>query len=221
MDTVFRGGLLVLLLYCGIAQAQEDAYHTHLQRELETVHHVSGGAWMFSETEETTLSLSELVNVTEQVRDNDNTRWPFTRYMEIRVPEQRTNPWDNRVRFPIQRPVKSGDALLLAVWLNTIEAEHPLALVFEAANPPHAQSLHQETFISPGWELWLLPFEAQTDYNLGEAHFQLNLGNMQGMLQIGGLALLNFGKKYPVKDLPSTTHHLSYTGRPPDAAWLQ
>lgn len=221
MYTVFRGGLLVLLLYCGTVQAQQDAYHTHLQRELETVHHISGGAWMFSETEETTLSLSELDNVTEQVRDNDDTRWPFTRYLEIRVPEQRANPWDNRVRFPIQRPVKSGDALLLAVWLNTIEAEHPLALVFEAANPPHTQSLNQEAFISPGWELWLLPFEAQTDYNLGEAHFQLNLGTMRGMIQLGGLALFNFGKKYPVKDLPSTTHHLSYTGRASEAAWRQ
>ena len=211
------------LLLCGATHldAVEDMYHQNIRSQLEQQYGISGGTWALADNETQAIDKNEYLNCTGII-----TSWrglePFSRIAELCVEDIRINPWDQAVRLNSSIPVQKGDALLLIMWMNNVDSTaktHAITHVFETTESPFEKSLYLDSVIKPGWRQWLIPFEAETNYAAGHSRYQLNLGHMKGDLQIAGVAIINFGVRYQVKDLPLSTHHLEYDGREDSATW--
>lgn len=202
--------------------AQEDDYHTALRTQLESDYNISGSTWVLSETEQATNGKIQLTRVTKKTIAAGDTL-PFSQIQQLSVASRGDNSWDNAVRILTNADVKKGDALLLIIWLNTLEADEGISnkinFKFELTASPYTQSLNFGATIKPGWRMWMLPFESDIDYAAQNARFQIDMGHMAGVMQVGGIAVMNFGTTYTVDDLPMSEHHLDYEGSEPDAPW--
>ncbi len=212
--------LFFFLIGASILFAQ-DEYHQKLLNQLETEFDVTDGEWVLSDNEKSTNGRLQATNVSRKTLDYSGEH-PFSKVLQLTVSSRGENGWDNAVRFPSSKDVKKGDALLAVIWMNSIESDEKYNHVthkFELTSNPWTQSLILGADIKPGWRQWFLPFEAEVDYDAGQGRYQLDMGHMKGVIKIAGLAVINFGKKYEVDDLPMSTHHMDYDGREPGAAW--
>ncbi len=214
--------LFFILLFSVSLFAEEDDYHKTLRSLLETEHNITGGDWVLGDTEQSTNAKINLTNVARKSIDAGDDV-PFSKILQLSVTKRGNNSWDNATRFPTSQEVKKGDVLLLVLWLNSIEAEegdiNHITFKFELSSSPYTQSLYFGADIKPGWRMWMLPFDADVDYPAGGSRFQMDMGHMVGVLQIGGVAVINYGSKYSADDLPMSDHHLDYQGSEPDAPW--
>ncbi|NBC17995.1 MAG: T9SS type A sorting domain-containing protein [Bacteroidetes bacterium] len=228
MQTVLRtniplGLLLISVLLGAMAQqasAQEDAYHQWLRDQLEQDHGVTGGAWALGATEAAAFDPVYPVGVTEQMIDVPGQ--PFTRAVRFEVASVGANPWDRAAYLPIEQAISEGDVLLLVVWIRSLNAERgdgAVRSIIGENQPPFRQPVSQLQLMTGEWQQWLLPFEADLDLPVGQGQYGLQMGFMEQTLELGGLALINYGDAYAVDDLPRTDYDLDYAGRDPGAAW--
>lgn len=219
----FLGLLLVLVIAVpATLLAQDDAYHQALRTQLQGDYTLTGGTWVFSGQEEATMNRGALTAV---VRTSGVAQGlPFTRFDTYQNTVTRTNPWDSAVRFPTAATIEQGDALLLIFWVRGVasaENQGQVDYIFELTRAPWDKSLAQTRSVQreSGWQQWMIPFEAAQRYGVGEGRFQINMGYLAQTIDIGGLALINYGRQYTVDDLPQSTFHLDYEGRDPAATW--
>ncbi|NNE70727.1 MAG: T9SS type A sorting domain-containing protein [Rhodothermales bacterium] len=202
--------------------AQEDAYHESLRATLTAEYGLTGGDWVFSEVESTTLALSQPTGVSSRSIPASGDV-PFSSVREFTVASPGANPWDRTVRFPTQATVAQGDALLLVVWIrHTAPAGDRAHIepIFERTSSPYEKSLQTAVEFDGGvWQQLILPFEAVDDYSTGSARIQFNMAFKTQTLEIGGLALLNYGAAVSVGSLPEVRPAASYDGRDSAAAW--
>jgi endo-1,4-beta-xylanase len=194
--------------------AQEDAYHAGLRAMLQSQYGITGGRWLLGDSEETTLSHAVWSRVTTAQTASDQPS--FTQTLHLTAAEKQPHSWDAYIRFPTTLPTQSGDALLLMVWINSGESVKSATHVFESEQEPFTESLYANAEIQPEWQLWILPFTAQSS---GSAHYQLNLGGFSGSVQMSAPAILNFEKKYRTYELPVVSPSLAYEGHEQGAAW--
>lgn len=212
----------LVLLGTQEAFAQEDAYHQALRAQLQQDYNLTGGTWVFSGQEHATMQRAQLTLVNKTVGTAQGL--PFTRYDTYTNAAARPNPWESAVRYPIASTIQQGDALLLVFWVRGVQSSEnqgQVDYIFELTRSPWTKSLAQtRTFQrESGWQQWLVPFEAAESYGVGEGRYQINMGYLAQTLDIGGLAIINYGTQYRVDDLPQSTFHLDYDGRDPNAAW--
>ncbi len=219
--------LPVLILVFGLkliarpAHAQPDAYHAALLAQLEADHGLTGGGWVFGDTENETLSGLYVTGTT--VRQNGTvTGQPFTRSVSFRIPVRGANPWDNVVGIPTDITLAAGDRALLVLWLRGVSAERATGFAnakFEMNREPWTASLESGLIPTAEWRQWFIPFEADIEHLAGQAQVVLHLGIMAQELEIGGITLINYGTTYALDDLPRSTYDQDYEGREPEAAW--
>ena len=212
---------MLVLALISLTFADEDSYHQALRTQLQTEFGVTGGEWMLSDAENSTNAKASLTNVSRKTITWEGDE-PFTQVLELKTSRRQNNPWENAVRFNTGSAIKRGDVLLLVIWMNSIESDdtvNHITHIFELTSSPYTKSLDQSGDIKAGWRQWMLPFTAEMDYAAGQARYQLNMGYMAGTIQIAGLAVINYGAKYTVDDLPMSKHHLDYIGREDDAQW--
>jgi len=213
--------IIVLLTTTAMLHAVEDMYHQNIRSQLKQQYGITGGSWALYDSERQTNDKMQLINVSGSVKSLRGDE-PFSEIIELTVDQIRINPWDNAVRFNTTIPIQKGDALLLIVWMNNIDAsvaKHPMTQVFEETASPFTKSLYLDSEVKSGWRQWFIPFKAEKDYPANQARYQLNLGHTKGVLAIAGAALLNFGAQYSIDELPMSTHHLEYDGREDNAPW--
>ena len=223
LPNIFKVSCIVLSLILFGSLYAQDAYHNALESDLLHNYGLSGGIWVLSDSEEATNEKIQPTNV-DVDRPAVHSDLSFSQILQLDVPQQGANSWDNAVRFPVDVPIQQGDALLLVIWTNSIssfdEKSNPVTFKYELTMSPWTQALNFPAQIDTGWRQWLIPFQAQIDYSAGQSRFQIDMGLMQGTLQIGGLAVLNYQDKYTVDQLPRTSH-LNYEGREEGAEWRE
>lgn len=203
------------------AWAQEDAYHSGLKTQLEQQYGVTGGTWTFGTQEASVLGLANPSSGVK-VENAPVSGQSFSRALRLTVMQPTGNAWERTIRFPIQQPMQAGDAMLLVMWLRhtwPADEEGRVEPVFEMAASPYTKSLSEAYGVPGEWTLYLLPFGAALDHAAGAARFQLNMGQQRQMIELGGLALINYGQAYTVDQLPEVTPAQTYGGRSPDAPW--
>jgi GH35 family endo-1,4-beta-xylanase len=214
--------LMFILLFTLSLCAEEDDYHKALRTQLETDYNISGGDWVLGDNENSTNGKIQLTNVTRKLLDAGD-ELPFAKTVQLNIAKRGANGWDNAVRFPTSADIKEGDALLLVIWLNTVEADegtsNKINFKFELSQSPYTQSLNFGATIKPGWRMWMLPFDSDIDYPAAGARFQMDMGHMAGVIEAGGIAVINYGTAYSVDELPMSDHHFDYDGSEPDAPW--
>ena len=199
--------------------AQEDAYHSQLRTQLQNDFGISGGTWLISDSENTTLSSSwapegvtkEFIDVTGQ---------PFTRAVRVATNDRPLNFWNYFIHFNAKNTVANGDVLLLIVSVRGLEGERGRGFinhVFGLGQAPYTSVVSQKQSPTADWQQWMIPFEVNTD--LPTSWYKVHLGYQAQTIELGGIAVLNFGQTYTVDDLPHSTFHLDYEGREPDADW--
>ena len=205
-----------------LAKTTEDQYHQALRTQFEEVYGLQGGGWVLSDTEQATNTKISLTKTTMEIESAADSL-PFAQTINLTVAARGNNSWDNAIRIPSGAEIKSGDVLLLVVWINTVASDegnvNHVSFKYELTESPWTQSLHLPTKIKEGWRQWMIPFTSKTNYKPDQSRFQLDLGHMAGIIQVGGIAIVNFGDRYDVDDLPFSNHHLDYEGREDNAAW--
>ncbi|MFH1008968.1 MAG: endo-1,4-beta-xylanase [Candidatus Latescibacterota bacterium] len=209
-----------LCLFVPPTMAGEDAYHAWLRGQLSDDYALTGGSWVLGDNE---AGKTARLPVTSGVRTQTLTvaDQPFSLASRL-ITDDRGNPWDRNVRCYTEMPIAKGDVLLLVVWIRSLAAERghgQVEYIFEEIESPYSKSLLKSILPSESWQQWLVPFEAERDYAQGEARFQVNMGSQAQTIELGGLALLNYGKSYALESLPVSIFDWDYEGRDPDAPW--
>jgi endo-1,4-beta-xylanase len=146
----------------------------------------------------------------------------FDRAISIAV-RQAGKAWDVELSARVAIAVGTGDAGLLRFWARHVPDEHAEAeqAVFAAyaqkASPNWDKSLYVDIAVGSAWQEFLLPFRWNAGYAAQQAAIVFGLGRLRQTVQIGGLEVLDYGRRVPYESLPRTA--LSYVGREPEAAW--
>lgn len=217
LSSMFFVGLCIWRPCLGV----EDTYHQSLRSELQLKYGLTGGSWILSDNEQQTNNLCNSTNVIVQKIDWQNSE-PFSKVLRLRTTQTQSNAWDAAIRFTSAAGIEQGDALLLVVWMRQIdvdEEENSLTHIYELVSDPYTKSLNAGGTPPDTWKQWLLPFESAIDYPSGQSRYQINLGNLKGIMEIAGLAILNYGQKYSVDELPTSNFIFDYEGRAEGAPW--
>ncbi|MEM1093789.1 MAG: endo-1,4-beta-xylanase [Bacteroidota bacterium] len=215
--------LLCGLLMASSVHAQEDAYHTALRDLLRQDYGITGGTWVLSQDGKETDKVGRggLTSVRRQQRTADGELFAAydSFHVATAVPDR---PWERTVRWSTRAAIADGDVLLLVMWVRGQALDGGTAEVqvrLEQAGPPYASHLHQTYGLGSDWQLVLVPFRNESTFNRGAARFQFNLGLVAQDVDLGGLALLNFGTAYAPEDLPRRAPAPDYAGSAENHPW--
>lgn len=206
------------------AQGQEGAYYEWLRGHLEEEFGVTGFDWLLGSAEHTVLGLSQTSSGVDEDAIGVSGQ-PFTSGRRYTVLQPTAETWHRTVRFHIAEGIQEGDAVLLAVWLRHTwpsDVVGQAEMVFEAASSPFTKSLDESYSVPKEWALYLIPFQAAEAYAENEARIQFQLGFQRQMIELGGLALLNFGPDVAAEELPRVVpDQVAYGGHETGAAWRE
>ena len=223
--TLTKAAIFILSLFVFLLQfskpvfSQQDVYHDWLLEQLETEYSITGGDWVFGDKEETVMSTAYASpGVDKDWIDIED--MPFTKGFRLTTTYRPENYWDNSLQFGTENMISKDDVLLLTFWVRGISGERGKGYVrhsYELGEAPYTRSFSKEQISTEEWQQWMIPFSAAVD--MPTSWYKLHLGDQIQVTEIGGVALINFGDKYTVEELPKSTFDLDYEGREPDAAW--
>ena len=150
--------------------------------------------------------------------DSDNPN--FKRAIRAQTLAQAQKPYEIQLRALNVAPIQKNDILLVTFWMRTLQSpmdEGFVGFTFEQAVEPYKRSYGYETSAGRAWTRFDLPFRAADAYAPGEAVMNLRIGFAPQTVEIGGIALKNYGGNVDFNSLPATK--LTYKGAEPEAAW--
>ncbi|MGA7119010.1 MAG: glycoside hydrolase family 44 protein [Polyangiaceae bacterium] len=136
---------------------------------------------------------------------------PFSQALRARIKKGSGHEWAVQLQASNTGPVDEGDVLLATFYLRA-EAPNPdtgtgqTQFVFEEAGEPYAKSTMVDAEAGPDWRKVYAGFVAKRKFAANEAHMIFRLGYDPQTIDIGGVAVENFGKKLKVAALPTTPH---------------
>lgn len=148
---------------------------------------------------------------------------PFARAWHIKTPNNSANPWDIRIRCFNTLPVNKGDTILARFWMRTVvSGARPgmTTFVVEKGKDPYTKSVQWTVAAGAAWKLAEMPFTMLETYSSTGAEgynlsFWVTFDPQE--IEIGGLAVLNYGPGFPCDKLGLTAP--PYDGHEPNAAW--
>ena len=195
---------MITLLAQQAAFAQEDGYYSTLRQQLQDEYQLSGGDWTIGGSEDSVLARTNyygsLTVSEEAVTDQD-----FTRAVRIQVDSAGPFVYSHAYNFVSQAPIGEGDVLLLSVWLRNVQPDEraSIELVFEQNEEPYNKVRTVPlSFGSTEWEQVLVPLTANASFAAEGSHFHINVGQKTQTIEVGGVAVINYGDAYPINDLP-------------------
>lgn len=210
--------LSFLILSSSTSIIAQDAYHQRLLEQLEEDYDVVGGEWMVSDNEFTTLNSLFYWGLNSYTLENADGQI-FTQAVSATISELEENR-ESGIGIINNQIIEAGDRLLINVWMRGTTATEDGAMVrllFEGETQ-NIKEADIEVKLSKEWQQYLIPFEAKNDFDYWEAFLSWNLSAQLQTVEIGGLAILNYGKTYELHEIPEETH-ITYDGRETDAAW--
>ncbi|MEZ4887512.1 MAG: endo-1,4-beta-xylanase [Chitinophagales bacterium] len=210
---------LILLLLSAVSISAQDGYHQRLLTQLEEEYGLVGGEWIVSGSEFTTMSNVFYWGLSHYTLE-DAEGQTFTKSITATVSELAENPWSSGVGIINNQPIEVGDKLLIVVWMRgtTATAEGAFTSMYFEDNTNYVKEVNMEAKISKEWQQYFIPFESKRHFDSWEAQIAWHLNFHLQTVEIGGLAVLNYGKAYEFLQLPEETN-LTYDGRAANAAW--
>lgn len=126
---------------------------------------------------------------------------PFPSAQRISVNTLPPRPWDVLLGATTNAAVAKGDLLVATFYIRrggpTTQADTPAFAnaIFEQAVSPHLKSLFYSVECRGDWRRYSIPFIASRDLNANEAKFNFQLGMAKQTVEIGGVAVVNYGNK--------------------------
>jgi GH35 family endo-1,4-beta-xylanase len=145
----------------------------------------------------------------------------FDRGFRITV-QRRSNEWALVATLMVDRPIRKGEVFLVRFHARAAESKHEsgqglLGVPLKMVDSPWTKLAGGDVTLTNQWSEFNLPGRAEQDYPAGSVALQIHTGQVEQVVEIGGLQVLSFGSDYDLAKLPRTK--LSYHGRAPDAPW--
>ncbi|WP_049930562.1 endo-1,4-beta-xylanase [Halosimplex carlsbadense] len=191
-----------------------DAYYSALVDDLQNGRGLPPAAFEFANTESDTWSGSNVFAQagesgqygTVTTLDVSSDGVPFSEARRIEVTDAPDSNFPVQVRGDLNRDVSAGDTMLAVAYLKS-SSDSPQAQFFAVdsggfGNPSVG---NQSPTIGTEWERHYFPIEIGADTSASDQnlYIQLQLGFSQQTVDIGGVALLDFGTNADFGSLPS------------------
>jgi GH35 family endo-1,4-beta-xylanase len=181
----------------------------------------TGGDGVFRAPNESGLEKTEYFEKTVVPAE----KMPFKKAIRVRTRDYRGEVYGVEVISAPTEPIKEGDVLFLTFYLRGLKSEHESGGVragvrFQHWGAPWTGWFHMEditTTVGQGWKKFQYPFVCPVRLPVKTCMLTFWLGYKNQEIEIGGVKLVNYGKKVQVEDLPITS--ISYPGRETDAPW--
>lgn len=207
---------IIALLFTSISISAQDAYHTWLKNKLQTDYNLTQTSeWVLSDNENTTLSnvinyggTYAVVNISGQA---------FTKATKATI-NQGTNPWDAGHLFTNRSSISIGDRCLIALWLKSNDDAGKATILAENITTYDKEAV-SEVKVNKEWRLYFIAFEAKQSYAVGKLQLGTQLAWRNQVIEIGGIACLNYKKNVIFNTLPIQLYNGEYDGMQDDAPW--
>lgn len=217
--TVFMRLFIQVLAFCLLINTSiaQDAYHSSLQNTLQSNYGLPAGNWVLNNTETANLDSDYWygdLNGSNQMAIGQ----AFSQTVSITVNSSGSNQWDAGYGLQNVQPVNAGSTCLLVIWLRSESGNGQVSLFVE-----NSSTFNKEIYLtfdlSSQWTQYFIPFDADQAYAPGGLTAGLHLAWMPQMVELGGLAILDYGNSVTLDDLPNQTNNEQYGGWEPDAPW--
>jgi GH35 family endo-1,4-beta-xylanase len=201
--------------------AQPDAYHENLIEWLGTQYTLSGHTFPYADTEDEHFAMFNSYNsASEQVTD-DLEGQDFAKVESIRIATASTNRWDAGWNGTNTQTVALGDKILWVIYLRATGPEGDgRVTLFAERNDTYAKETEVTIELSPNWKRYFIPFEIITRTQpVGGMTMGMHLGHQAQTVEIGGIAILNYGSAIDLDQLPNDLSSDEYGGFETDAVW--
>jgi endo-1,4-beta-xylanase len=205
----------VAILACAALNAQ-DAYHTALQNTLQTTYGLPAGSWVFHNTE--TANLNADFAYGANAVNSAAAGQVFSQKVSLAVNNAGANQWDAGYGIRNVNAIGNNAACLLVVWLRSASGDGKVSLFVENS-ATYAKEVYLTFNIGSQWTQFLVPFAADQAYAANGLTAGLHIAWQAQTIEVGGLAMLNYGNSVSVDDLPSIVNNDKYGGWEPDAPW--
>jgi len=111
------------------------------------------------------------------------------------------NPWSIGVNSPLQAGVKKGDKIVIAFYARVEKlAEGATSATIanaqiQLAAAPYTKLFGNPVTVGPEWKLYTAAGHADRDYAKGQLAAALHVNTAKQTLDIGAMAVLNYGQK--------------------------
>ena len=213
--------LLPLFLIASLLSAQSDDYTTGLVEWLGTQYTLTGATFPFGDSEAALFADFNSYNAAgETTGDEASGEQDFARVETITVANPTTNRWDVGWNGTNDALITAGDKMLWVIYLRVTEGSGQVGLIAER-NDDFTKEVDVTVEITDEWRRYFIPFEVGTrpTHPVGGMTMGMHLGFQAQTVQIGGMAILNYGPNVPLDQLPSDLASDEYGGFEADAAW--
>ncbi|MEZ4931099.1 MAG: endo-1,4-beta-xylanase [Saprospiraceae bacterium] len=211
--------LIQVLISCVMVTyvTAQDTYHTSLQNSLQSNYGLPQGTWLLNDSEAANLNSDfSYGNITAS--NQAAVMQLFSQKVRIVVNGAGSNAWDAGYGIPSIQQLGGGSVCLLVIWLRSESGDGKASLFVE-----NSSTYEKEVFLnldlSNQWTQYLVPFDANQTYAPGGLTVGLHLAWKPQTVEVGGLAVLNYGTAISINDLPNQTNNDQYGGWEPDAPW--
>jgi len=197
----------------------QDTYHSILQKEMQDSFNLPAGQWTLNDNEQANLN-QDFWYGDGNAQDLPATDQAFAQKVHIQLLSQGDNQWDAAYGIRNKHAIRSGSRCLLVIWLRAPAEEAQISLFAEHATT-YEKEIYLTTEIGAEWQRFLVPFEANAFYAVDELTFGLHLGWRAQTIEIGGMAVIDYGTQIDERDLPRNVHNDQYDGYEAEAPWRQ
>jgi len=187
-----------------------DSYYSGLVSTLSGEMGLPPAAFVYAENEADTLDTYGVNGAAAESSELDvGDGQPFSNAVRVNVTESTTNSYDVTMRADVgDRAVSQGDTLLWVVHLRGPEDSEttPTAqFVSKDEDNISTNMVRSQAQVAPGtgWERYYVPVQFDYDSEAGTWWTELFLGFGPQVVDVGGIALLDFGGRASVDELPS------------------
>ena len=117
--------------------------------------------------------------------------------------------WYVQISTLLAQPVKRGDVVLASFYVRKVESKNAggnggFSVSFGTPDTDLETTITQEITVGVEWKHVQIPAEVATDYEVGKAMLNLDIGREPQLLEFGDIKLVSYGHKVGANDLPKS-----------------
>ena len=209
-------GIFFLCLLLGSWTYAQDAYHQALQGELQTNYGISGGNWLFSQTEMANLNNAIKYGGSHSIQNPSGL--PFGSNARMFMDAARAQPFNAGWFLRNPNSVQQNEVLLFTFYIRSLGNEGQVSFFVEDGST-FAKEVYYTMPVDTAWRKYFIPIQASQGYASQGLSAGFHLGYQAQTIEIGGFTALNFGNSYTLEQLPEQVNNRFYAGWEPNATW--
>ena len=146
----------------------------------------------------------------------------FTDALRMISPTRLGEVFDHAGVIQTTASIAAGDKLLFVCYVraeNTLGDQSVIQVWAEENGGNFEKYGGGIVYPTDEWQRFLIPFEAPTDFAIGDLQMPFQIGFLTQTIEIAGAVLFNYGMDVTLDDLPNERAPTAYLGQSPNAAW--